>query len=257
MDQRTIHLHEGTFTYFGRESDPYFGHAQTLSFDEDALCRFARARGTSWRTIFDVGANIGVTSAMLATVLPHVTIHAYEPGAEALRYLTATAAAAGEGRIRVHAKGLGEEPGLATFHVPGMLAASHIVTEHHSIPGLGSETSEISTLDAEAARLGLDRLDLIKIDVEGFEREVLEGGRSTVAKFRPAVLLEINSFCLVAVRNSSPREFLTYLRTLFPRVSYWRRGEWVEMASGHHEYEFLHEHLVNNRAIDDLLCEFA
>lgn len=49
---------------------------------------------------------------------------------------------------------------------------------------------EIRTLDGEAARRGLARLDFLKIDTEGNELKVLRGGRGCLARFRPAVILE-------------------------------------------------------------------
>jgi FkbM family methyltransferase len=48
------------------------------------------------------------------------------------------------------------------------------------------------TLDAWVVREGLSRLDLLKVDVEGSERAVLEGGRATLERFRPMLLLELN-----------------------------------------------------------------
>lgn len=46
------------------------------------------------------------------------------------------------------------------------------------------------TLDSVATEMGLERIDLLKIDVEGFEYEVLNGARGALAKFRPTIILE-------------------------------------------------------------------
>lgn len=46
------------------------------------------------------------------------------------------------------------------------------------------------TLDELAARLGVTRIDRIKIDVEGAEYEVLRGGTETLRRFRPELLIE-------------------------------------------------------------------
>jgi Methyltransferase FkbM domain len=48
----------------------------------------------------------------------------------------------------------------------------------------------LRSLDSLAAEHCLDRIDLIKIDVEGGERQVLDGARATLARFRPALVLE-------------------------------------------------------------------
>jgi hypothetical protein len=43
-------------------------------------------------------------------------------------------------------------------------------------------------------RLGIDRLDLMKIDVDGHEYPVLKGGAKTLARYRPALLMEMSPY---------------------------------------------------------------
>jgi FkbM family methyltransferase len=52
---------------------------------------------------------------------------------------------------------------------------------------------ETRCLDAVVSAARVERLDLIKIDVEGLEWPVLQGGQSTIAKFRPHIVFEYNS----------------------------------------------------------------
>ena len=47
----------------------------------------------------------------------------------------------------------------------------------------------LRSLDLLAAEHRLDRIDLIKIDVEGGERQVLDGARATLTRFRPVLVL--------------------------------------------------------------------
>lgn len=73
---------------------------------------------------------------------------------------------------------LGDEPGRITMnggtHDPSFRARSHVVPCH--------------TLDS----FGLDQVDFIKIDVEGFERKVLLGGQQTIERDRPVIVIEQN-----------------------------------------------------------------
>ena len=48
-----------------------------------------------------------------------------------------------------------------------------------------------STLDQFASEQSIDRLDFIKIDVEGKEVDILEGGKKTFSHFTPALILEV------------------------------------------------------------------
>lgn len=52
-------------------------------------------------------------------------------------------------------------------------------------------TVGMTTLDLVAQAQGLDRLDLVKIDVEGAELGVLEGGAETIERLQPVVVIEI------------------------------------------------------------------
>ena len=49
---------------------------------------------------------------------------------------------------------------------------------------------EVQTLDAYAMERNLNRIDFIKLDVEGYELECLKGAHSTIDKFSPTILFE-------------------------------------------------------------------
>lgn len=71
----------------------------------------------------------------------------------------------------------------------------------------GAEKIETRNLDS----FDLKGVDLLKIDVEGFERQVLEGSRKTIDKFRPKIIIEVHSRRL-------KRESDVFLRTLGYRL---------------------------------------
>lgn len=56
---------------------------------------------------------------------------------------------------------------------------------------------ELRTLDALVLERGLDRIDVLKIDVEGLEPQVLRGGATTLARYRPILFIELNDPSLV------------------------------------------------------------
>ena len=53
------------------------------------------------------------------------------------------------------------------------------------------EEVAVTTIDHFAAEEGLRRLDFIKMDVEGWEMRILEGGAATIERFRPVMLIEL------------------------------------------------------------------
>jgi FkbM family methyltransferase len=110
----------------------------------------------------------------------------------------------GARNVQHHALALGAAPGRSVMSVPvgryGLVTGRSFLAD--GCRGLGSNAEfagqvEVSvlvaTLDGLCEPAGLDRLDFIKIDVEGAELGVLQGAEQVIAKFRPALLVEIEA----------------------------------------------------------------
>jgi hypothetical protein len=76
----------------------------------------------------------------------------------------------------------------------------------------GTIRVETRRMDAIVSAAGVERLDLIKIDVEGFEWPVLRGGESTIAKFRPHIVFEYNTES-ASRGGGTPELFSKFFRT--------------------------------------------
>jgi len=66
-------------------------------------------------------------------------------------------------------------------------AGTEFIGQQIDYEGGTMKTVDVVSIDS----LGLDRLDFIKIDVEGMEVEVLQGARNAIAKFRPQMMIEV------------------------------------------------------------------
>lgn len=149
------------------------------------LDRLMRRGGTA----VDIGANQGVFAFALSRVVDRVVC--FEPNPDYARFARWML----RGRAEVHTLALSDTPGRGTFYVPhaddGMVLhlAGSLKRTHTQFKTMASYEVEIGTLDAFA----LTDLRFIKADVEGSEREVLEGARATIARERPAILLELLS----------------------------------------------------------------
>lgn len=71
---------------------------------------------------------------------------------------------------------------------------------------------KVTTLDKQLGEVR--KIDLIKIDVEGFELHVLKGAANTLKQHRPVLFIEIDDELLKA-NNTSPKEILNYLRLIY------------------------------------------
>ena len=75
------------------------------------------------------------------------------------------------------------------------------------------EPARIERLDEVFEDLGIDRVDLIKIDTEGAELNVLRGAVETIRRFRPRIIVEINQAALASA-GSSAEGLMELLRSL-------------------------------------------
>jgi FkbM family methyltransferase len=135
----------------------------------------------------DVGANQGVFSYALSAIADRVV--AFEPNpdyASFARWML-------RGRAEVHRLALSDASGRGTLHVPlsddGKVLhfAGSLQRTHSQFRNMQTHDVDIRTLD----EFGLVGVRFIKVDVEGSEREVLEGARATIARDRPIILLEL------------------------------------------------------------------
>jgi FkbM family methyltransferase len=132
--------------------------------------------------IFDVGANVGAWSAHAAQRFPGADLHAFEPHPGAFAQLEQTLRPLG---VACHRLALGAEPGHATLHFdPGKTVLSSLHQRDLQAFGLALDASvdvEVARLDDLCDELGLATVDLLKIDVEGHERDVLAGAERRLA----------------------------------------------------------------------------
>ena len=136
-------------------------------------------------TVIDVGANVGQFGEGLRAEGFRGRIISFEPIAAVYQEMAKKAAA--DGNWQAHRCGLGSEPGTAQIHVSELTVFSSILDMtstanlHDSRTAVSrTEEIEIRTLDQVAADLTGNIL--LKIDAQGYERQVIEGGRETIAR---------------------------------------------------------------------------
>jgi FkbM family methyltransferase len=129
----------------------------------------------SWRTAIDIGAHVGTFARILANRFQRV--EAFEP-------IPAHRACFGlnvpDPNVVLHPCALGASDGEACMTIcQGNSGHTHIATD-------GTVWTAVRTLDG----FGFDDVDFIKIDTEGFELQVLQGAVETLARCKPALMIE-------------------------------------------------------------------
>jgi len=146
------------------------------------------------RAAIDVGANQGLYTYCLARLASRVI--AIEPQRVFADYLGKVFPP----HVSVRHVALSNKPGQVDLRVPRNLGrfSPNMATLQEVDDGVDyiTEKVECATLDS----LGCENVGFIKIDVEGHEQPVLEGGRQTIARDKPVMLIEVND------RTGRPRD---------------------------------------------------
>ena len=138
--------------------------------------------------LYDVGANVGVYSAMAAAMFRPRAVHSFEPSPTTAEKLAKIAWANGGG-VAVHECALSDTDGEAALFLSPVSDASNSM-----VAGFRDAAGEVMVrtrrLDDVVAETGMPPT-IIKIDVETHEPAVLAGARETLKQHRPYVVVEV------------------------------------------------------------------
>ena len=141
----------------------------------------------------EIGANIGWHTLLLSKLVGDAgKVHAFEPNPSVLSDLREHLAMNAATNVTLWPMALSDHRGLARFNAPiaGSSGAGdgHLITSANEVDtGKGVEV-QMETIDHLFS--GLERLDFIKIDVEGWEPAVWKGAMETLRRHRPVICLE-------------------------------------------------------------------
>lgn len=154
--------------------------------------RLARAA----RTIFDVGAYTGVYTLVAAKASKEAEIHAFEPVRRVFgRLIDNLRVNAVGGRVQAHNIALSDAEGDATmrlFRGHLSLSSGSSLLDKPSQEVVDVEPVRTIRADKFAREVGVEDVDLMKIDVEGAEQLVVEG-LGDLLLHRPDLLVEVSS----------------------------------------------------------------
>jgi FkbM family methyltransferase len=168
--------------------------------------RVVRQMLLSGMTFVDVGANVGFYTALAAEAVGRRgTFIAFEPSEYAFPRLRRMIASNSLNQVRALKCGLGEAPGTTILYggVETDSFNNHTATMvPHDNPN--RNMVEIETLDRMALRLKLHRIDFLKIDVDGYEAQVLRGAGELLRNRRISnILLECSDYWLSKMKTTT------------------------------------------------------
>jgi FkbM family methyltransferase len=152
----------------------------------------------------DIGANRGYYSYALSKIADQV--EAFEPHPELARFLRRKLGR----RIHVHEIALSNRDGAATLHIPQVKDGIDVhynssIKKVYAFEKYVEVEVRVTTLDS----FGYDNVGFIKIDIEGSDMDAIEGGRQTIARNRPNMVVEITAHthddplaCIALIKNT-------------------------------------------------------
>lgn len=154
----------------------------------------------------DVGANEGVFTVLGAERAGNTgTIVAIEPSDRERSVLEQNVSINGFGNVIVEAVALLDRPGEVELRIAELAHAGQNTVgsfAYADVRGSDTKTVRAERLDTLIEQLGLARLDVLKLDVEGAEHSVLAGAPRVLRELQPLMILELQNDSLRSLGSS-------------------------------------------------------
>lgn len=145
-------------------------------------------------TVLDIGANLGIITMQLASLVgAHGRVHAFEPNPMVAELLSRTIERNIARNVKLHRYALGAEEGKLDLAFPPGNAGQASLIDGRASDGWKKVSVPVKTLSSVVCENGIERIRLMKIDVEGYESQVFHGARDWFLASPPdAILFEAN-----------------------------------------------------------------
>jgi FkbM family methyltransferase len=168
-------------------------HGNTTTV-EASICLNA-LKNKSDPVIFDIGANIGTFTTWMAKFYPKGKIYAFEPQRIVFQMLCGNMSINNHDNVYAMNMGLGDENTTIEFFEPDYTQKVDYGTFSLVEKVIDKTTNnlsvvDISTLDSFMSKHKIEKVDLLKIDVEGMDIQVLRGAKETIQRCKPAIFIE-------------------------------------------------------------------
>jgi FkbM family methyltransferase len=135
--------------------------------------------------VVDAGAHYGLYTMLASRLVGNGMVLSFEPHPENYRGLLTNLRLNGIENVRTFEEALGDYDGKVMLCQPFSMST----TWSTGRPGSSCMEVRQRRLDSVVAELGIGRLDLVKIDVEGGEESVIRGAEESIRRFRPRLTI--------------------------------------------------------------------
>ena len=221
---RTVRMKDGSLMIWDLR-DISERRAAWLGIYDEFIRQAIVARLAPGAVVLDVGANVGAWTIPLARQIGTAgTVCAFEPVPANLRRLEQSIALNAILNVQVSSIALGDGSRSVDMWLKSEQTGADSGTAAVVPVGTGHLTVSMCTLDEWTASAGLQRLDFIKLDVEGAEFLVLAGATHVLKQFRPLILAEFDEYWMTTHGNSAA-DIARWAAAWHYRVLRWNRHE--------------------------------
>jgi FkbM family methyltransferase len=189
--------------------------------------------------VFDIGANIGLLTLNFGRICHQGRVVAFEPDSRNFESLEYNLTLNGFMNIQLHKLALGSRQESRVLYklIDSNPGANRILRDEH-LNEYAHEKVNVVTLDRMVEELSAQRLDLLKIDVEGFEMFVLQGAEESIRKWRPILFVELAEVNLNE-HGLSARQLIEYIEQLNYEVLDARTMEMIDRSKPDHHTDLI------------------
>jgi len=189
----------------------YIGHTVFFGLNTDLQKLFDLCRSDG--IVFDIGVNIGWTAMNMSKICSSGQVYGFEPDSN---------------NFIACSKNLELNPNIHNLFISKVALGDQdamvkmVISEPTNLGGnrvgetsinAGDADVAMTTLDSFFANHSLARLDLVKIDTEGYELRILQGGVTTLSSFHPVLFVEVNDSNLRR-NGDSARSLIEFLHEI-------------------------------------------
>jgi FkbM family methyltransferase len=158
---------------------------------EDEIAFVRRLLRPGQRAI-DIGANYGVYTLTMAKIVgPTGAVWAFEPASSTVSLLAQGVAANNFRQVVIECSAISSECGTARLSLNDNSEFNSLIRD--DLSAVTTETVPVVTLDDCLGRYGWEGIDFMKIDAEGEETNIIEGGRRFFTECSPLILYEVKA----------------------------------------------------------------